>query len=101
MQIETSTIETVVTNLPFDMPLELNNVSFRVFADSPKEINEFEARLAAALFKADGGEELDAYLDLLVDLVDQRYRFQPLVRADGVWEATYSITPGEETRLWA
>jgi hypothetical protein len=102
MQINQSVIEAVAEKLSkyFELEVTYFGSSFAVHCESTKGISEFEARLTAEVFKEDGGEELDAYLDLLVDVVEARYALKPLVNEGGTWVADYGITPGDETRLY-
>jgi hypothetical protein len=108
MIIKQSLIEAVAAevNRNFDLDVEFRNTVFIVFADSSKGINEFEARLVAAVALEDGLEDvaeesLPVYLNLYVDIVDTRSEFRAVNTHLGTWEAIYGITPGDETNLYS
>jgi hypothetical protein len=108
MIISKSVIEAVAAevNKNFDLTVEFSNTFFKVYADSSKGINEFEARLVAAVALEDGledvaAESLPVYLNLYVDIVDMRYTFRAVNLFLDTWEAEYGIIPGEETNLYS
>ena len=85
----------------YDIDLELGNTLFSVYAESPTAINEFEAQLVARVFKEDGGEEVEAYLDMYTNILDRRTSFGPQVNRAGSWVARYDITPANGTNLYS
>lgn len=108
MMISKELIETVAANVGkhFDLEVHFHNTAFTVLAESDKGINEFEARLVAAVALEDGledvaAESLPVYLNLYVDIVDHRNHFKTLLPGGGTWEAIYGIIPGEETNLYS
>lgn len=108
MMISKELIEGVAKNVGkhFDLEVHFHNTAFTVLAESDKGINEFEARLVAAVALEDGledvaAESLPVYLNLYVDIIDHRNHMKTLLPGGGTWEAIYAIIPGEETNLYA
>jgi hypothetical protein len=109
MIIKQSLVEGVVEKLGsyYSIDVEFANTLFTVYSDSSKGISEFEARLVAAVALEDGledvaSESLPVYLDLFTNIVDTRTDLRPLIGGNygGTWLARYSITAGDETRLY-
>lgn len=108
MMISKSLIEDVAKNVGkhFDLEVHFSNTAFTVLAESDKGVNEFEARLVAAVALEDGLEDvaeesLPVYLNLYVDIIDTRNHLKPIFSGAGTWEAVYGIIPGEETNLYS
>jgi hypothetical protein len=106
MIISKDLIQSVVkaVGVHFDLEVHFHNTAFTVLAESDKGINEFEARLVAAVALEDGledvaAESLPVYLNLYVDIIDHRNHLKTLFPGGGTWEAIYGIIPGDETRL--
>jgi hypothetical protein len=102
MQINKFLIEKVAKKVGgyFELDVEFGNSFFRVTADSDKAISEFESRLVAEVWAEDNGEEIESYLNLYVDIIDNRSMFRATNTFLNTWEAQYGITPGDETRLY-
>lgn len=109
MVISKDLIEAVAAKVEkfFTLELHTENEWVEVYADSSTGINEFEARLVAAVYEEDGGSleaaDLPVYLDMWVNVTDTRSLFEPLILSipSGTWRARYRIIPGERTNLYS
>jgi hypothetical protein len=92
MNVKISDINEVVEALSkfYDISVDIGNTLFRVYTDSSKGINEFESRLVAAGEAAD--VDVAVFLNEMVNFVDHRDQFEPLVRGNftGTWVARYT-----------
>lgn len=98
MDLKIENVNAVVEKLNsyFDIDVEIDHSLFTVHAESSKAINEFESRLVAAATDWEDEENelanLNIFLNDMVDFVDHREKFEPLVRSnpDGTWVARYT-----------
>lgn len=108
MIISKDIIEAVAARIEkfFTLEVHTENEWLEVYAETPGGINEFEARLVAAVYEEDGGDmaaaDLPVYLDMWVNITDTRSIFEPLILSipSGTWRARYRIIPGERTNLY-